>query len=123
MFAEQAPILARDGLITFAGSVLEPNSVKDGYSPVLIADQSRFLKLPRCNADSGPAHAEHDRDKILRQRKLLPAAPVMSSQQPARQTLAKFVMRVACRCLGNLNGEQLHITQQDIADIRAAGKS
>jgi len=56
---------------------------------------------------AGPAHAEHDRQKLVRQLQLIAIHAVLRHQEPARQPLLYLSAPVCHRCL--IAGRGVHL--------------
>jgi hypothetical protein len=62
-------------------------AIDDGGNAAMALDQTLSLKKIEGHRDAGAAHAEHDGKKFVRDAQLVDLEPVMSHQEPTRQSI------------------------------------
>lgn len=67
--ADQAFEMIIDGLVAFAAGVAQRLHIEDMDAAAAVIDEPGLLQLPRHDRDAAALHAEHLRQKLLRERK------------------------------------------------------
>src|SRR6185295_9585799 len=114
---EQPVELASQRVVALAGAGLEAGAVGDLDAPALIADEPRALQLARGHGDARPAHAEHLREKLLRQVEFARADAVVGREEPPAHALLHAVHVIARRGLRHLVEHGLRVAANDVGEF------
>ena len=78
------------------------------------ADLTRPWFTSACSASrhAGAAHAQHQREELVRQRNCGAGRPIVRHENPARQPLVEMAARIADRGVRGLHQKCLHVFQQ-----------
>jgi hypothetical protein len=80
--------------VTFAGSGFQPLPVQNLEFPPAVADQTRSLEIAGSHRHALAMHAQHLREKLLRDLELVGLYPVKGNQQSAGEALLDGVPTV-----------------------------
>jgi hypothetical protein len=110
--------LLNDG-VTLTGGVLEFSAVHNLYCTSHVFYDPLFLQYCRCQAHSGSVSTHHGRNEIVGDRKYSQIHPILSHQQPPRETLLYIVESIARRSLCDLHALQPRMPAQDHLQLRS----
>ena len=117
---QQAIRLAGDYVIAFTAGRFQPGTVEYVDETALIPDQPLVLELARHVRHTGPPHAQHAREKFLRQRQLGAPDAVLRLQEPAGAARPDWVQAVTGRVLAELRAPRLGIACQHADELTPA---
>jgi serine/threonine-protein kinase len=109
---------ARD-VVAAARRLLQPRSVEHLDAPAHVAQHPGRLQRAHRDRHPGAAHAEHQRQELVRHLERVAPHPVVRHEQPARGALLDRVELVARGRLGHLVGEVLRVAEQELPNGRA----
>src|SRR5215208_397721 len=114
---DEALILPLGSAIGWTSDLFELRAVQQHHAAPAISDRAQRFKLGNQSADCGAPRTQHQREILVRQRKLIPAHPVVSHQKPASETLAGAEACVCGSRLADLNQESLDIEQKAVLNL------
>ncbi len=115
-FRQHLGDLVPDDAVTLAGHLLQFAAIQDLDPAATGADQAGTLQRAQREIDRGPLHAEHLREKLLRERDLVAVGSIPRVEQPSGEPPLDPVKRVACRGLLDLQQHRLVVADDRIPE-------
>lgn len=104
--------------VAVARDLFELGAIHDGQqTPPCPDDLGAFQDLDR-QRHAGAPYAQHDRQKLVRQRQVIAIEPVAAHEQPPRQALLDVVAPIRERRMRGLDLKGLHVAQQELVQGR-----
>jgi len=110
--------LLNDG-VALTGGVLEFSAAYNLYCTSYVFYDPLFLQYSSRQAYSGSVSTHHGRNEIVGDRKYSQIHPILSHQQPPRETLLYIVESIARRSLCNLHPLKSRVPAQDHLQLRS----
>src|SRR6266436_5859005 len=105
--AKQPAVFSLRNAVRFGGAFLESFSIPYGDVSARRRYQTAAFESVQRLRDAGPADREHQRQEVVSERQRVDAQPVVRHQDPARQALVQFGLRIADCGLRSLDHERL----------------
>ena len=106
-------------LITFARSLFQARNIQNGNAAAAVGDQPGSLQSASRDCHARPPYAEHHRQELVRQQKLVRIHSVIRHQEPPATTSLQRMVVVASRRLHDLIKKCMGIMNQDCPQGRA----
>ena len=96
---ENSVELPLDDLVALAGALLEAGRIENLHLSSAVSNQPRLLEHVCCDANGGPMHAQHLRQKFMSHIETLALNAIVDHFEPATQTYIDGVQPIARRRL------------------------
>src|SRR6185312_16058558 len=110
---------AADPAVALAGARLEPAPVQHRDHAAMLSDQAGCLKRPQRDADGGSLHAQHLGQKLMGERQIVLAHPILRAQDPTATARFDVMDGVAGDALERLGQQSLDIAAKQLLQGRA----